>query len=151
MRVGYETNVDEGDFEMATTKRDEFFKTMYDKAVLAGTARAEKCVPTPMIVSQRANPLDDTSAVEKEWLVPQGVCGFAWVSLKAGNCAFAKWLKKNDYARTDSYAGGICIWVQGFGQSMEMKMAYAGGFSNFLNENIDALGFKSCYADSRMD
>lgn len=128
-------------------KKKVDWKELYEKADKAGREAANNCVPTPMIVSQRVNPLDDNSRVEKEYFVPQGVCGFAWVNIKPGNHPFSNWLKKNNLARKDSYYGGVTIWVGDYGQSMELKEAYAGAFARTLREN----GIEKSYMGSRMD
>jgi hypothetical protein len=118
---------------------------LWAKADAAGKEAVEKCVPTPMVVAQHANPLDDGSPVTRAWHVPQGVCGFAWVKITPGNCSFAIWAKKNLGARKDYY-GGVSVWVSEYGQSMELKEAYARGAAKILQEG----GIKA-YAGSRMD
>lgn len=121
---------------------------LYAKARAAGYAAAQACVPTPMVVRQHLNPLDDNSPIVRQYEpVMGGVCGFAWVIVKPGNCTFANWLKKKGYGRKDSYYGGVCVNVSEFGQSMEKKMAYAGAFAKVI---ADA-GFDKVYAMDRMD
>lgn len=122
------------------------YENLYATAVAAGYEAAKKANPRPMVVQERSSPLDDGSPVVKEWLVPSGVCGFAWVNVKPGNSAFAKWLKAKGVARPDSYYGGVTIWVKEFGQSMELKEAYAYAMAKVMSE----AGFKA-YANSRMD
>jgi len=121
-------------------------KELYQMAVEAGKVAAAKTKPTPMIVRQHKDMFDDNSEVEKEYFVPSGVCGFAWVNIKPGNSKFANWLKKEGLARRDSYYGGVTIWVSEYGQSLELKEVYAYAFANVLSEN----GIKA-YAGSRMD
>lgn len=107
-------------------------KALYKRADAAGKAAAEKRVPIPMVVVQRANPLDDNSPIVKRYApVMGGVCGFAWVNIKPGYSAFANWLKKNKLA-DKSYYGGVDVWVGGYGQSMEKKEAYANAFAAVL-------------------
>ena len=121
------------------------YSKLYNSANDAGRAAAEKRVPTAMVVSEHASPLDDSSPVAKQWLVPEGVCGFAWINIKPGNSPFANWLKKEKLARK-AYAGGVEIWVSAYGQSMERKEAYANAFATVLS----FAGIKA-YAGSRMD
>jgi hypothetical protein len=98
-----------------------------------------------MVVQQRADVMDDTSPVVQQWVVPDGVCGFAWVKVRPGNCSFALWLKKHKGGRTDYY-GGIVLWVSAYNQSMEKKLAYARAFAGVVKEaGVDA------YADYRLD
>ena len=57
-----------------------------------------------------------------------------------------KFLKKNDYARPDSYYGGVSVWVGGYNQSMERKAAHASAMAKvFADAGINA------YSMSRMD
>ena len=64
---------------------------------------------------------------------PFPICGFAWVTVKPGNCTFANWLKKKGQARK-AYGGGVQIWISGYGQSHDKKEAYARAFANKLKE-----------------
>lgn len=122
------------------------FKACWDEAVKRGHEAASKCVPVPMIVQQRANPFDDTSPVVKTYEpVMGGVCGFAWVTVRPGNCAFAKWLTAQGYARK-AYEGGVCIWISEYSQSMELKSAHAYAMADYLR----SVGIKA-YAGDRMD
>lgn len=120
------------------------YQDLYNKAVQAGKQAVEKCIPTPMVVQQRSNPLDDNSAIEQSWVVMDGPCGFASIRFK-GNTAFAKWAVKNGIANK-SCQGGCYIWVHEYNQSYEKKTTYAAAFSNVLNEN----GIKA-FSESRLD
>lgn len=125
--------------------KDREFLALYEKAEATATAAGFNAKPTPMVVSERANPLNDASAVKQSWVVEGGVCGFAWIVVKPANSAFGNWLKKNGKAKP-AYGGGLQIWVKAFGQSMERKEAYAYAFAKVLSEaGINA------YSDSRMD
>jgi len=121
------------------------FQALYNSADRAGQAAAEKMVPQAMVVSQHADVLSDASPVVKQWYVPDGVCGFAWVKVMPGNSPFANWLKKQKLARK-AYGGGVDIWVSAYGQSMQKKEAYAHAFASVVSE----AGFKA-YSGSRMD
>jgi hypothetical protein len=115
----------------------------------AGKAAAAAVTPVPMVVQERANPLDDSSPVVRQWApVMDGVCGFAWVNVKPGNSAFANWLKKQPGSRwrTDSYEGGVSMSVFDYNQSLTRKAAYAGAFARVLSE----AGIRA-YSASRMD
>lgn len=109
--------------EMAIEKKS--FEEIWLEACEAGLNAVKELNVIPMIVQEHANPFDDNSPVVKQWYEPEGVCGFAWVFVKPGNCKFANWLKKNGKARPDSYYGGVSIWISQFGQSMQKKEAYA--------------------------
>ena len=138
--------------------RDDFFEHVFTEACEAGSAALKEATPTPMVVVQHANQLNDTSPIEKTWNVPDGVCGFAWINVSPATQPFVRWLKKqiakypensreaHNYGSKDSYYGGWTIWVSEGGQSMERKIAYAHAFGDVLNKN----GIKN-YVNSRMD
>jgi hypothetical protein len=122
------------------------FDKVWQEAHEAGMVKASECIPTPMVVQQRANPMDDQSEVIKTYApVMDGVCGFAWISGIKGNTAFGKWAKDKRLASKD-YPSGLRIWIGLFGQSMQKKEAYAHGAATVLNQ----YGIK-CYVNSRMD
>lgn len=127
--------------------REANHRALYDGAMAAGAAAAEACVPTPMIVQQRLNPLDDNSPVVKEWEpVAAGVCGFAWVTIFPGNSSFARWLAKEGLARK-AYRGGMEIYISAYSQSYERKMAHAQAAAKYLREH----GIEKAYSGGRLD
>lgn len=110
-------------------------EALHSKAHAAGMAAGEGAVPTPMLVTEHVNPFDDTSAVKRAYApVMDGVCGFAKVTVRPGNSAYARWLRKSRLGRTDSYYGGTMLWVRQFGQSAERKGAYARAYARVLTE-----------------
>lgn len=76
----------------------------------------------------------------------QWACGFAWVNIKPGTSRFARWLKKKNYARTDSYYGGVTYWVATRTQCVMKKESYARAMAKVLTD----AGFRA-YAQSRLD
>jgi hypothetical protein len=127
------------------TKRNKAYEKLYARAFAAGRMAGELAKPTPMVVTQRENPLNDNSPIQQAWHVPEGVCGFAWIIVRPGGSSFARWLKTEKDHRRDYY-GGICIWVDDHGQSMARKQAHAEAFAKVLREaGINA------HANSRMD
>ena len=106
------------------------FQAIYNEAHQSGVTAANAKVPTPMVVQQHANQLDDNSPVVKQWVIAEGPCGFVWISFK-GNTAWAKWAKKNTVAK--DMPNEICIYQ--FGQSLEMKENYAYAFVEVLNKH----------------
>lgn len=116
-------------------ERYDMFERVYTEAVVDALQAGRDVVPTPMYVQGYA-PVED------------GVCGFAWVLVKPGNSSFALWLKRTGKARTDSYYGGVSIWVSGFGQSMTRKAAYADSLAASLRKAFPDLRIHSM---SRMD
>ena len=123
------------------------WQAVYDEADKAGKAAAEACKPVPMVVGEETSLFSGKLDTSKPMhYVSDGVCGFAWVNVKPGTSAFAKWLKAKKLARTDDYYGGVCVWVGAYNQSMQRKEAYAYAFARVLNDK----GIKAI-ARSRMD
>lgn len=121
------------------------FETIWAEADAAGRARAEATKPTPMVVTERANPLDDTSAPVRSWYVPSGVCGFGYVKFP-GNTAFGRWAKKTGRARP-GYPTGLYASSPLMTQSYELNSAWAYGFADSLRSN----GIDRAYAETRLD
>jgi len=122
------------------------FQQIWDEAYTAGNKALEECRPTPMVVAQHSDMLDDSSPIDKSWFVEGGACGFAWVNIAPGTQPFAKWVKSRGYGSRDSYYGGITIWCKEGGQSVERKTAWCGAFSRVL----DKYDIKS-YTYNRLD
>jgi hypothetical protein len=122
------------------------FEEAFNEANKAGFAAGEFSKPTPMIVSEHASPMDDSSPVKKQWFVGEGACGFAWVNISPGNSPFANWLKKNKHA-SKAYHGGVDIWISAHGQSVERKEAHARKMAEVLKEKLGV----NAYAGSRLD
>lgn len=121
------------------------FADLYYRADKAGKAAAAAARPTPMVVGTPSTPLgNDVDPNKTRYFVPDGVCGFAWIAF-AGNTAFGRWAKREKIV-SKHYPKGLSIWVGDYGQSMELKEAYARAFAKVLKEaGVEA------YAGSRMD
>lgn len=134
-----------GSSKLVANRRE--FNVIWKEAHAAGFEAADKHTPTPMIVVDRANPLDDSSPIIRQYApVAGGLCGFAWVNIKPGNSAFANWAKEYKGVRKDSYYGGVTHWVSQYGQSHGKKAAYAQAFAEVLRKHgINA------YAMDRLD
>lgn len=123
------------------------FEVLYDKANEAGKAAATGMTPDTMIVGTPTTPFGNTIDPAKTvYVVPEGPCGFAWITIHPGGCSFAKWLKKVGKTRGRAYGGGCQIWVSAYGQSAQRKEAYAGAFARV----ISAAGI-TAYAGGRLD
>ena len=118
---------------------------IYQQAHEHGNLAVKMAFVTPMVVQQRANPLNDDSELIREYFVSDGVCGFASVNVKPANCKFAKFLITNGLGRK-GYGGGVSMSIRDFNQSLTKKEAYAYAFASVLNEH----GIKA-YAESRID
>ena len=113
-----------------------YLKDLVARAEKAGRDAAETARIDPMVVEDG----------QKNYFVADGVCGFAWINIKPGNCGLAKYLKNEKKARPDSYYGGVTVWVSDYGQSMQKKEAYAYAYAQVLRTD----GYNA-YAASRMD
>lgn len=121
---------------------DALLEAAHEAGYAAGTAEA----PTPVGVVQTdvfGNPIEGAQT----YTLDDGLCGFAWINIKPGNSKFANYLKKIGAARSDSYYGGVTIWVSLFGQSYDRKIAYARAYANVLKE----AGYERVYASGRLD
>src|SRR5262245_43968523 len=81
------------------------FAELAAKAHAEGMAAGEACKPRAMVVSYR----DGGGDMRRE-VVEDGVCGFAWITIRPGNCPFANYLKKTGAAHK-AYGGGVQVWV----------------------------------------
>lgn len=123
--------------EMITQKAEEKeernikFQELWEKACQAGVEEVGKAELRMVTVSG---------------LSPFPICGFAWVKVYPGNCAFANWLRKNGHGETNDFGGGLSIWISQYNQSCDLKYAYAKGMAKvFADAGIKA------YAESRLD
>ena len=119
-------------------------KDIFAEASNNAEAKALACSPKPMAVQQHKNSFDDSSPVEKEWLVAGGVCGFGYVHLTNGRSKASRYAKeyfgaKPHYDRLVRRTRGVSIpAVPKFSkgspliQSYEINMAWAKGFADVL-------------------
>jgi hypothetical protein len=132
---------------MVAKKKIAGFQAIYAEADAAGHAAAVAAKVVPMIVGSPVsffgNEIDYSKPI---YNVPDGPCGFAWISIKPGGSSFARWIKAAGHGRADSYAGGVSISVGAYRQSLARKEAYAMAFANVLRKH----GIVA-YSESRMD
>ena len=134
--------------QAASEERDNRNAThadLFRRADEAGRKAADACTPTPMVVTAHADQFDDSSPVAQQWVVDDGVCGFAWVTIRPGNCSAAIYAKKNLNFQP-AYGGGMQLWVSSYNQSMARKEAYAEAYAGVLRT-----GGIQAYAGSRED
>lgn len=104
-----------------------------DAAALAAT-------PTPMIVGTAIGLSDRIDPTQRTYVIPDGVCGFAWVRVRPARGAFVTWCKQNNIGRSDSYEGGYVIPAHELApslrktQSYERKMAAANAAAAVLRD-----------------
>lgn len=116
---------------MASFER-EVLVEIFNRAHLSGMHDGNACSPPPMVVVQ------DTGDRKKSWFEPEGMCGFAWITIKPASCLAAK-VAKEKFGARKAYDGGVQIWVREFDQSIARKQAYANAFTAVLmNAGINA-------------
>ena len=119
-----------------TTKNE--FAQIWKEAQKAGHKALEEAIPTPMIVNQHNNMLNDNSPVVKSYYVSEGACGFAWIEIHPARGGFVNWCRKNNIG-SKGYYGGWHIWVFEGGQSIDRKECYAKAARGVLRKyGIDA-------------
>ena len=137
----------------ARDNRYSAFQTLWDIAVAAGVRAFGEAQPVPMVVQQHANSFDDSSKVVKEWNVPDGVCGMAWLVSRPGGSSFSHWVAKTQ-GSSAAYGGGKYINLP-FGrssQSLERKTAGANAMADVLEAGLKELDPKTTvWAHSRID
>lgn len=123
------------------------YDEILSEAHRAGVYHGLDLKPTPMVVEDHVNVLDDNSDVKHAYYVPSGVCGFAYIiTNEHGNSKFVKYLKSIGEGNKYYYGGYYVKWVREFGQSLEKKEAYARAYAGVLKTyGIDV------YINSRMD
>lgn len=110
------------------------FLALHKKADEAGLAAAEAASPQKVIAVSGGRQIGGAFPI----------CGFAWVHI-AGNTAFGRFAKKELGFRAD-YPSGLALWISSFGQSYDLKLAYARAYAAVLREaGIEA------YGDGRLD
>lgn len=120
---------------------------IFREADAAGREAAAKCVPVPMHVVERANPIDDNSPIIKDYgPIASGVCGFGWVEIRPSRGGIASWMKDKGHGRYSEYSRCWYYSSPMMTQSLEINYAYAAAFASVLRSyDIDAR------AMSRMD
>jgi hypothetical protein len=124
---------------MATTVRQTVtVAEIAEMAHRAGMEAGNRVIPTPMVIV-------DGNTKQVVDVVDDGLCGFAWVTIRPARGAFVNYLKAREWG-SPGYSGGWEIWVSNFNQSMTRKEAYARAFASVLqNYGINAT------AGSRLD
>jgi len=113
------------------------FQTLYSAAYAAGRNAALR--------AEAAGNIQMIRIAGSPQYAPFPICGFAWVNVKPGTSAFAKWLIKENHAHK-AYRGGVDIWISDYNQSYDLKFAHAAGMATYLSEN----GI-TCCPDGRLD
>jgi len=118
---------------MNKRERDKQFELLWKKAKAAGLNAGRNAQVTPMVIGQHANPLDDSSEIKAAWVIPDGPCGFAWITIRPANSSFANWLKRQGLG-IKGYYGGLEVSIHEHGQSITRKEAHAHAMAKVLRE-----------------
>lgn len=95
------------------------FNAVLYLALNEGQRAAEACVPEP-VQFRTGNTVYPVCT--------EGLCGFAWVTIKPATTPFARWLKKqesDDYRIHRGCYGGLELWPSLHTQSIARKKAWA--------------------------
>ena len=124
------------------------YSEIHNDCHAAGMAAGIKHRPVPVLVGQGTSLFStEIDYTKQTFLLDDGACGYAWVTIHPGNSKLAREFTKLGIARK-AYGGGVQIWVSEFGQSVDRKEAYAYAYAEKLRE---LTGEDRIYAGSRMD
>ena len=116
-------------FETAQRKaRYSKFASDFDMAMLVGRKAAEAAEPETMHIVGA-----DADGVTRHYSVSEGVCGYAYITVRPANSSFGRWLVKEGHARK-AWGGGLTINISDYNQSMTRKAAHAKAAADFLTE-----------------
>lgn len=112
-----------------------------------------ECKPTPMIVGQAVSLFSNEIVPGTREVVEDGVCGFAWVTIKPARGPFVKWLKQNKIGRSGTYGGWTISSYDttpgtGSSQSMQRKEAGCKAFVNVIKAYFPDM---KIWMESRID
>ena len=137
------TAIEEQEKLLARTKAEKNteFIAIYYEAYAAGMKAGQEAIPTPMVVSGGV-----PGEVEKNYYISEGMCGFAWVTIRPSYGKFASWLKAMGYGSYSAYDRAVLIWCHEFNQSVTRKEAFAEAFADVLTKHDIP-----CSSHSRLD
>ena len=146
-RAQWRDNIAASDAERQT--RYARFERAYQEAAAAAYSASLAAKPTPMVVVEADGLSDQPKPGGKRYFVPEGACGFAWVTTAKGNSSFSRWVSKAHGARA-AYRGGVTVfWCPGGStQSIERQSVAAEAACCVLSQMIPEEKF---YTGSRMD
>jgi hypothetical protein len=112
--------------------RNDAFTTIWRDAGLAAHVAVQALDVKPMTVI----------AGQVAYHVADGVCGFAYVTIKPATGAFVQWLKGRSIGHK-SYYGGWEISIPHYGQSMQRKEEHARVVAEYLTDHGIPAGYYS--------
>lgn len=119
------------------------YARIYQLCVESADRAANACKPTPMIVAQHANVLDDRSPIKKTWIVSGGICGIVIIKLPL-NHPFSRYLVASKRAYK-SEQGGVVVrrcttnTRSPLEQSYERQCAATNAFADTLIKHLPTL------------
>jgi hypothetical protein len=114
-------------FETAQRKaRYAAFAADWSAAEEAGRKAACDANPTPMVIEGR-----NADGVHTRYVVGEGPCGYAYVTIHPATSSFARWIVKEGIGRK-AYRGGVEVSVFDYNQSMTRKAAHAKAVAEYL-------------------
>ena len=121
-------------------------RRLFATARAAGLVAGNGSTPIPMVVGTPTTLLgSDIDYHKRTAYVADGACGFAWVVIRPGNSSLARHAVRQGIG-SSHYRGGISIWIDDHGQSVDRKRNHARAYADILRgEGINA------YAESRLD
>lgn len=125
------------------------FEELFERAEQVAKNAYDACKPTPMVVSQHVNPLNDSSPIVKSYFVEGGPCGFAHIQFKDARRNICKYMKKNNLGHYSDYSKSVS-WEPScsrMDQSLERKEAACSAAIKVFSE----AGIDRIYISSRMD
>lgn len=125
----------------ARAERHNLFQALHQNAHAAADAAARGTTPAAIVVGHPSTPLgNDIDPTKQTWFEPEGMCGFAWVTVQPGNHPFANWLKKEGIGQPKGFGGGgVWMWVGDYGQSYDRKTTYARTYAGVVREGLAAI------------
>lgn len=118
------------------------YQALWDKAIAAGEAAAQACMPTPVTFKCRAG-----DAPPKTFHDAEGACGMAWVTVQPGTCAFAQWARRHGLMKSGLERTGVSYFVGGLGSA---SLARLEAFAHAMRDEFQRAGLYSSVT-SRLD
>lgn len=125
---------------------------IFNEARIAATVAFRDAVPTPVIFGQAADLFSTRMVPGTEEYVADGVCGFAWITIKPARGEFVKFLKNAKIGDKGVYGGyrisAYEVGCPGSSQSMDRKYAACMAFVAVIKQYYPDMRI---WAEQRMD
>lgn len=119
----------------AKTPSAKEFKKIYQRCLTTANQTMQATVPTPMVVTEHSDPLDDRSSIVRQDYVASGACGYVGLYLPK-NFAFTKWLIANHHAY--DFGSFVSLETPKTTQSYEQLRAWSHAFRRMLEHEYPA-------------